>query len=61
MQTESKGSHLHNPSVYNDMTYEGVARTLKVPVSTVKYKTKKEHVVLFLSFSKFLAIYQVIY
>ncbi|MBQ2942040.1 MAG: RNA polymerase sigma factor [Clostridia bacterium] len=26
---------------YNDMTYEEVARTLKVPVSTVKYKTKK--------------------
>ncbi len=26
---------------YNDMTYEEVARALKVPVSTVKYKTKK--------------------
>ncbi len=26
---------------YNDMTYEEVARTLKLPVSTVKYKTKK--------------------
>ncbi len=26
---------------YNDMTYEEVAHTLKVPVSTVKYKTKK--------------------
>ncbi len=26
---------------YNDMTYDEVARTLKLPVSTVKYKTKK--------------------
>ena len=26
---------------YNDMTYEEVANTLKLPVSTVKYKTKK--------------------
>ncbi len=26
---------------YNDMTYEEVARTLKRPVSTVKYKTQK--------------------
>ena len=26
---------------YNDMTYEEVAHTLKMPVSTVKYKTKK--------------------
>ena len=26
---------------YNDMTYEEVATTLKLPVSTVKYKTKK--------------------
>lgn len=26
---------------YNDMTYEDVARILKQPVSTVKYKTKK--------------------
>ena len=26
---------------YNDMTYEEVARTLKLPISTVKYKTKK--------------------
>lgn len=26
---------------YNDMTYEEVARVLKQPVSTVKYKTKK--------------------
>ncbi len=26
---------------YNDMTYEEVANTLKQPVSTVKYKTKK--------------------
>lgn len=26
---------------YNDMTYEDVARVLKQPVSTVKYKTKK--------------------
>lgn len=26
---------------YNDMTYEEVAKTLKQPVSTVKYKTRK--------------------
>ena len=26
---------------YNDMTYDEVAQTLKLPVSTVKYKTKK--------------------
>ena len=26
---------------YNDMTYDEVAHTLKLPVSTVKYKTKK--------------------
>ena len=26
---------------YNEMTYEEVAKTLKEPVSTVKYKTKK--------------------
>ena len=26
---------------YHDMTYDEVARTLKLPVSTVKYKTKK--------------------
>ncbi len=26
---------------YNDMTYEEVARVLKQPISTVKYKTKK--------------------
>ncbi len=26
---------------YNDMTYDEVARTLKKPVSTVKYKTQK--------------------
>ncbi len=26
---------------YHDMTYEEVARSLKLPVSTVKYKTKK--------------------
>ncbi len=26
---------------YNDMTYDEVAHTLKIPVSTVKYKTKK--------------------
>lgn len=26
---------------YNDMTYEEVAKALKMPVSTVKYKTRK--------------------
>ncbi len=26
---------------YNDMTYDEIAKTLKIPVSTVKYKTKK--------------------
>ena len=26
---------------YNDMTYDGVAKALKQPVSTVKYKTKR--------------------
>ncbi len=26
---------------YNDMTYDEIAHTLKLPISTVKYKTKK--------------------
>ncbi len=38
---DSKSSIYITLRFYNDMTYEEVARTLKLPVSTVKYKTKK--------------------
>ena len=37
----SKSSIYITLRFYNDMTYDEVARTLKLPVSTVKYKTKK--------------------